>query len=116
MNIMTDPCNGKPLGLPLEQENEKRLAKILGAIADPVRLNIVSVISARGSLCSCDLEEPIKRSQPTISHHTKVLAEADIIRAEKKGKWVWWHINVETISFLQDSLKELLHYDEIKGI
>ncbi len=116
MDIMADQCNTKPSLLSLEQEKGKRLAKILGAIADPVRLNILSAISASRSLCSCDLEEPIKKSQPTISHHTKVLAEAGIIRAEKKGKWVWWHIDVETIDFLQESLGELLHYDDRKDI
>ncbi|MDQ4098660.1 MAG: metalloregulator ArsR/SmtB family transcription factor, partial [Actinomycetota bacterium] len=43
-------------------------------------------------VCSCELEEPLGRSQPTVSHHTKVLAEAGLLSGEKRGRWVWWRI------------------------
>jgi len=49
-------------------------------------------VAAAGEICSCDLQEPIGRAQPTISHHTKALAEAGLIVGEKRGRWVWWRI------------------------
>ena len=100
-------CNGRNLNLSYSAGDEKRLSQILMALADPVRLQIAAIISSRGSLCSCDLEEPVQKSQPTISHHTKVLAEAGLIVAEKKGKWVWWDINPDAVNFLSDKLATL---------
>jgi ArsR family transcriptional regulator len=55
-------------------------------------------------VCSCELEEPLQRSQPTISHHTKVLAEAGLIVGEKRGKWMWWRAEPERIASLRDVL------------
>ena len=68
------------------------LAKVLSALADPVRLQLVSLVAANGEVCSCDLEEPLGRSQPTISHHTTVLVEAGLLRGRKQGRWTWWSL------------------------
>jgi len=68
------------------------LAHVLAALADPIRLQLFSLVAAQGEVCSCDLEAPLGRSQPTISHHTKLLAEAGLIVGEKRGRWVWWRI------------------------
>ncbi len=68
------------------------LAKVLGALADPVRLQLVSLVAANGEVCSCDLEEPLGRSQPTISHHTSVLVEAGLLAGRKQGRWTWWSL------------------------
>jgi ArsR family transcriptional regulator len=55
-------------------------------------------------VCSCELEGPLAKSQPTISHHTKVLADAGIITGEKRGKWTWWHANPDRIAAIRKAL------------
>ena len=85
-------CCGTVTEAPLSAHDAERLAGVLGALADPVRLRLLSIVSARHEVCSCDLEAPLGKSQPTISHHTKVLAEAGLLVGEKRGRWVWWRI------------------------
>jgi ArsR family transcriptional regulator len=72
-------------------------ARIFAALSDPVRLRLYSIIAAEREACSCNLEGPVERSQPTISHHTKILAEAGLIVGEKRGRWVWWSVVPERI-------------------
>lgn len=55
-------------------------------------LRLFSMIAAAGTECSCNLVEPIGKSEPTVSHHTKVLAEAGLIDGEKAGRWVNWTV------------------------
>lgn len=69
-----------------------KLAPVLAALGDPVRLRLFSLVAAGGEVCSCHLEEPLERSQPTVSHHTRVLAEAGLIVGEKRGRWMWWSV------------------------
>ncbi len=68
------------------------MASIFDALSDPVRLRILSLIAADQEVCSCNLEEPVGKSQPTISHHTSVLANAGLITGEKRGRWTYWRI------------------------
>lgn len=82
------PLTGAPLGL----EEAEALARILSALADPVRLRLVSLVAANGEVCSCELEGPLGRSQPTISHHTRVLVEAGLLVGERRGRWTWWSL------------------------
>ena len=77
---------------PLDAVAAGELARVLSALADPVRLRLVSLVAANGEVCSCDLEEPLGRSQPTISHHTRVLVEAGLLVGEKRGRWTWWSL------------------------
>ena len=67
-------------------------ARLLGALGDPVRLRMLSMIAVSGEVCSCDLELPLGKSQPTISHHTSVLADVGLITGEKRGRWMWWRV------------------------
>jgi ArsR family transcriptional regulator len=53
---------------------------------------MLSLIAAEPEVCSCALEAPLEKSQPTISHHTRILAEAGLIEGEKRGRWMWWHV------------------------
>ena len=76
----------------LSEDAAVDMARTLSALADPVRLRLLSLVATHGEVCSCDLEEPLGRSQPTISHHTRVLAEAGILVGEKRGRWVWWSL------------------------
>ncbi len=89
---------------PLAERDAAELARVFGALADPVRLRLLSIVAARGEVCSCELEEPLGRSQPTISHHTKVLAEAGLISGEKRGRWMWWSIDAPRLAALRRAL------------
>jgi ArsR family transcriptional regulator len=86
---------------PLSPDDAAELASVLGALADPVRLRLLSIVAAQGEVCSCHLEEPLGKSQPTVSHHTKVLAEAGLIVGERRGKWMWWTVVPERLALLR---------------
>ena len=92
------------LAAPLDERDAGELASAFAALADPVRLRVLSLIAAAGEVCSCDLEEPLGKAQPTISHHTKTLAEAGLIVGEKRGRWVWWRVVPERVAALQGAL------------
>lgn len=85
-------CAPSSTGAPLTEAAAVDLARTYAALADPVRLRLLSLIAAAGELCSCDLTEPLGKSQPTVSHHTKVLAEAGLIEGDKRGRWVYWRV------------------------
>src|SRR6187551_2836880 len=80
------------------------LASAFAALADPVRLRLFSMIASAGTACSCNLVEPIGKSQPTVSHHTRVLAEARLITGEKVGRWVNWTVVPERLEQLRAAL------------
>ena len=65
-----------------------------------MRLKLLSLIAASGEMCSCDLLEPLAKSQPTVSHHTKILAEAGLIAGDKRGRWVWWSVVPDQAEFV----------------
>jgi ArsR family transcriptional regulator len=100
----TVDCCGSLLAEPLKERDAAALAGAFAALADPVRLRLLSIIASSDEVCSCDLEGPLKRSQPTISHHTKALAEAGLITGEKRGRWMWWRIVPERVAALRDAL------------
>jgi ArsR family transcriptional regulator len=76
-------CCAPLLAAPLAEAEAIELARVFAALADPVRLRLLSLVAAADEVCSCDLEDPLGRSQPTISHHTKALADAGLITGEK---------------------------------
>ena len=75
---------------PLSPVDAGELAALFAALGDPVRLRLLSIVASEGEVCSCNLETPLGKSQPTISHHTKVLAVAGLIEGERRGRWTWW--------------------------
>ena len=77
---------------PLSEPDATALAHRYAAVADPVRLRLLSLIAAAGEICSYDLVGPLDKSQPTVRHHTKVLAEAGLIAGDKRGRWVHWRV------------------------
>ncbi len=97
-------CCGSVLAEPLTERDAAELAGAFSALADPVRLRLLSIIASSDEVCSCDLEAPLQRSQPTVSHHTKALAEAGLIVGEKRGKWMWWRVVPERVAALRDAL------------
>ena len=81
----------QPLATSVLSESEARdVARMFAALGDPVRLRLLSMIASTTETCSCHLEGPLGKSQPTISHHTRVLADAGLIVGEKRGRWTWW--------------------------
>lgn len=102
----TEWCCGPLLGSPLDEADALELASAFKALADPVRLRLLSLIAsaADGSACSCDLEEPVGKSQPTVSHHLSVLADAGLITKEKVGRWVYCTIVPERLAALREVL------------
>ena len=99
---MADCCS--VLQEPITDAHAEELAKAFAALADPVRLRLFSMIASAGTACSCDLIEPIGKSQPTVSHHTKILAEAGLITGEKLGRWVNWTAVPERLEQLRSAL------------
>lgn len=89
----------------LTEEQAEQLAAVLKALADPVRLRLVSLISQAGEACVCDLPEALGRSQPTISHHLKVLTEAGIVDREQRGRWAWFSVRTESLDDLALAIK-----------
>lgn len=84
----------------LDDEQVERLVVVLKALADPVRLRLVHILSQAGEACVCDLPAILNRSQPTISHHLKVLVEAGLVVREARGKWAWFSVRGETLKAL----------------
>ena len=80
------------------------MARGFAALADPVRLRLLSMIASEDEMCSCNMLEPLGKSQPTVSHHTKTLAEAGLIVGEKRGRWVYWRIVPGRLADLQRAL------------
>lgn len=89
---------------PLGEDEAGELARVFAALADPVRLRLLSLVASAGEVCSCDLETPLGKSQPTISHHTKALADAGLITGEKRGRWMMWRIVPERLKVLRAAL------------
>jgi ArsR family transcriptional regulator len=85
-----------PTGLaePMDRTTAEDLARLLKAVADPARLQLLALIrsSEAGEACACDLTEPLGLSQPTVSHHLKVLTEAGLVRREQRGTWAWFSL------------------------
>jgi len=96
-DVILDCCS--PLSVEtLSDEEARDMAQIFGALSDPARLRMLSLIAAEGEVCSCELEVPLAKSQPTISHHTRILVEAGLISGERRGRWMWWRVIPERLN------------------
>lgn len=80
---------------PLARESAEQMSELLKAVADPTRLQILAMIAAsdQQEACVCNLTEPLKLTQPTISHHLKKLSEVGLISRERRGTWVWYSLD-----------------------
>jgi ArsR family transcriptional regulator len=81
------------------------LAHAFAALADPVRLRLLSCVAGSDEVCACDLLEPSGRSQPTVSHHMKILVDAGLVEREKRGLWVWYRVVPERLAALRAVLR-----------
>lgn len=105
--IPVQACCSPLLEAPLDDADALELAAAFKALADPVRLRLLSLIAsaADGTACSCDLEEPVGRSQPTVSHHLAVLTDAGLITKAKVGRWVNCTVVPERLASLREVLR-----------
>ncbi|HEX2578769.1 MAG TPA: metalloregulator ArsR/SmtB family transcription factor [Aquihabitans sp.] len=94
-------CCGAVTEAPLGDAEAAVLAQTYAALADPVRVKLLSLVAASGEVCSCDLVEPLAKSQPTVSHHTRILAEAGLIAGDKRGRWVYWSVPAARTEFVR---------------
>jgi ArsR family transcriptional regulator len=98
----TAACCSPLTAEPLTMEQAAQVAPLLKALADPVRLRLLSLVASHqgGEACICDLNEAFELSQPTISHHMKVLHEAGLVERDKCGVWVYYKIRSQALASL----------------
>lgn len=99
-------CCPSGLGTPIDRATAEELAALLKAVADPARLQILALLRSLPNCeaCVCDLTEPLGSSQPTVSHHLKILAGAGLVAAEKRGYWTWYRMQPSRLSELSSVL------------
>jgi ArsR family transcriptional regulator, arsenate/arsenite/antimonite-responsive transcriptional repressor len=99
-------CCASVLAAPLDTAGATELATGFSALADPVRLRLLSILAAapEGEVCVCDFVEPLAKSQPTVSHHLKVLSDAGLVRGDRRGKWVWYSLNRDRLAQLRSTI------------
>jgi ArsR family transcriptional regulator, arsenate/arsenite/antimonite-responsive transcriptional repressor len=100
---VSEPCCGSMLQEPLAPRDAIEHAAAFAALADPARLRLLSLIATApaGEVCVCDLVDPIGKSQPTVSHHLKVLADAGLVTSERRGRWAWYRAVPEQLDRLR---------------
>ena len=93
--VQTVACCSPLTQEPLSADTAERIVPLVKALADPVRLRLLSLVAAHadGEACVCDLNDAFDLSQPTISHHLKVLHEAGLLDRDKRGVWVYYRVN-----------------------
>jgi ArsR family transcriptional regulator len=100
--VETVACCSPLTSSPLSTDQAERIAPLLKAIAEPVRLRLLSLVAAHAGqeACVCELHEAFDLSQPTISHHLKVLHESGLLDRTKRGTWVYYSVRSEALADL----------------
>ena len=95
-----DACCSPLTGGVLDTAAAERLASVFKALADPARVKLVSLIAASegGEACICDLTEPLGLSQPTVSHHMKLLVGSGLVSREQRGRWAYYRVDAEALN------------------
>ena len=103
--LVDELCCPPVLDGALDEGAATELAGLFKVLGDPARLRLLSMIAAApGGACTCDLVEPLGRSQPTVSHHLKALREAGLIEGERVGAWVWYRVVPDRLDALRGAL------------
>jgi len=104
---LADECCTPLLRQPITASQATNLARLLKALADPTRLRLVSMVAAHegGEACVCELTEPLGLTQPTISHHLKILVDAGVFTRDKRGVWAYYALVPSAL----DALSAVLH-------
>lgn len=94
---------------PMNADSAEKLARSLKALADPARLRLLSIVAshADAEACVCDLTEPLGLSQPTVSHHLKVLVDAGYLHREKRGTWAYYSLTPHSLQSVSRLVSEL---------
>jgi len=101
-----EPCCEPVVYPDVERQEAERMADIAKALADPVRLQLVDVLRKHaGKVCVCELVPLFDLSQPTVSHHLKLLREAGIVDSERRGLWAYYYVKPEALEGLSSWLR-----------
>jgi ArsR family transcriptional regulator len=105
LTVLTAEC-APLLENEIGQSDAQRLAALLKVLAEPARLRLLSLIQAQpdGEACVCHLTAPLGLSQPTVSHHLKVLLEAGLVEREQRGSWAYFRVRPEPLAAIRDVL------------
>ncbi|MFT8394884.1 ArsR/SmtB family transcription factor [Propionibacterium sp.] len=108
-NDQQAPCCTPVTAVASRPAGSRDLARKLKALSDPTRLQLLQLVAAHpgGRACVCDLTEPLGVTQPTVSHHMKLLAESGFVTREQQGKWAYYTIMPEALSDLGHHLDAL---------
>ena len=100
-------CCAPVLGGPMTRDDASTLADAFKVLSDPARLRLLSLVAAQpgGECCVCDLVSPLGISQPTVSHHLKVLNQAGLLEREKRGTWVYYRVVPDRLETLRSALQ-----------
>jgi ArsR family transcriptional regulator len=106
MSAAVTPCCPPVLHAALSKSDAEQLAATLKALADPVRLRLLSFIAAQpdGEACVCHVIDPVGLSQPTVSHHLKLLHRAALLEREKRGAWVYYRVIPDRLEAVRAAL------------
>jgi len=101
-----EECCPSVLTSSLDPAQAATLALGFTALSDPVRLQVLSILaaSATGEVCVCDLVDPVGKSQPTVSHHLKILSQAGLVHGQRRGKWVWYSLDRQRLAVLRAAI------------
>ena len=100
-----EPCCAPVVYPDVERERAERLARIAKALGDPIRLQLVDVLRKHaGKVCVCELVPLFELSQPTVSHHLKVLREAGLVDSERRGLWAYNYVTPDALEHLSEWL------------
>ena len=104
--MLTQACCVPLMDAPLSDAQARDMAQVFKALADPARLRLLSLIAAQPDreACNCELIEPLGLSQPTVSHHLKVLHDAGLLARERRGQWIYYRIVPEQMAAVRTAL------------
>nr|WP_240666440.1 metalloregulator ArsR/SmtB family transcription factor [Oerskovia turbata] len=91
-----------------DPQTARDLARTFKALADPARVQLLSIVASHdgGEACVCDLTEPVGLSQPTVSHHLKILVDAGLLTREQRGRWAYYSLVHGALTALAEALTE----------
>jgi ArsR family transcriptional regulator, arsenate/arsenite/antimonite-responsive transcriptional repressor len=106
LELDTPRCCPSVLASPLHARDAEALADGFTALADAARLMILSILAASdtGEVCVCEFVSPLGKSQPTVSHHLRILADAGLVHGERRGRWVWYSLDRERLADLRAAI------------
>ncbi|CAM3555120.1 ArsR/SmtB family transcription factor [Isoptericola cucumis] len=106
-------CCAPALTQAVEPEVAQELARSFKALADPARVQLLAIVATQpgAEACVCDLTEPVGLSQPTVSHHLKILTEAGLLKREQRGRWAYFSLASGALPALVGSLSSVTQVD-----